>query len=653
MMSDKVLRATVAGPDGGLVVVGTDTDVGKTAFSLLVLHVAADAWDYWKPVETGPSDSAAVRRLAPVAVVHPPLAGFRRPVAPPLAARDEGRSVPAAEEIVAACPATPRRLLVETFGGPLSPLTETQLQIELIRAWNWPAVLVASSRLGAVSRTLSTLRALAGVTVAAVVLIGPPDAYAAVVIAQHSGLPVYSLNVPEGEWTPQALQAAARQQEEILRSVLDHVRQTRERQRQEWATLRERDRAAVWHPYSRLVEPLPPLPVVAAEREFLILADGRRVIDAISSWWTILHGHNHPPLVQALTEAAARLDHVIFAGATHPAAVQLAERLLATLPWPPGGRVFYSDNGSTAVEVALKIAYHYWCLRGQPQRQLFLSLRGGYHGDTFGAMAVGRDPTFFGMFEPFLFEIRQVDIGLDAIAAAFRENGPRLAAMIVEPLVLGAGGMRMYPPPLLQQMAELARSHDVILIVDEVMTGCRTGRRWAMEHAAIVPDIVCAAKTLTGGILPLAATLVSPRIVELFVGDRPQQVLFHGHSFTANPLACAVAAVHEQLLQQSDWRERSACIEQFWRERLLPLRTRRGVRDVRICGTIAAVELELAGGYLTAAAAELRRIALEQDVLLRPLGPVAYAMPPLGISRQSLERIAATFERLIDHVATV
>ncbi|QJW93320.1 adenosylmethionine--8-amino-7-oxononanoate transaminase [Frigoriglobus tundricola] len=657
----------------GIVVTGTDTDAGKTAFALLFLTAFADRFDYWKPVETGDPDSLRLRRLVPTATVHEPLARFRDPVAPALAARREARVMPGAAEICAARPNTAKPLVIETFGSPFSPLTGDTLQVELLRALQAPAVLVTPSKVGAVGRTLTAVRAMtgAGVRPVAVALMGPPDDYAAAQIARHTdGLSVISLQLPEGEWTPESLRAAAERQRAELTRLVEGIggeeptprsgarsaergvrnedpepggpglplRAPRSALRapDDWPA---RDRAVVWHPYTALAGAADPLPVVAAEREFLHLADGRTLIDAVSSWWTILHGHRHPPLVEALTAAAGRLDHVLFAGVTHPAAVELAELILGSVPWT-GGRVFYSDNGSTAVEVALKMAYQFWCHRGEPNRTLFVGFEGGYHGDTFGAMAVGRDPLFFGPFEPLLFRALQVPVSAERLDAALGANAGRVAAVILEPLVQGAGGMRMHTPQELRAIVEVTQRHGVLFIADEVMTGCRTGRLWAHSHSGIVPDLICSAKTLAGGMLPLAVTLASPGIVAAFDTPDRAKTFFHGHSFTANPLACAVAVKNWQLLASQEWLAAAQRIETFWRTRLEPLRGRPGVTDVRVCGTIAAVELDAPGGYLADIGQRVRQLAINRGVLLRPLGPVVYAMPPLCTSDESLVRLA-------------
>lgn len=628
-----------------LIILGTDTDAGKTTFALLWMSAFADRYEYWKPVETGPSDSETVARLVPDAVVHRPCQRFDEPVAPPLAALHQQQSVMPAEAIARHRPMpfrSQRRLLIETFGSPLSPLTHTELQIELVKALAQKAdtILVSSSALGAIGRTLQCREALIahGICPKAVVLIGPADAYAAEQIDRH--VRVYSLgSIPA--WERDAVRHAQQAQRVTLDAIAAALEpEPPEVRAAEAANLHAMDAAAVWHPYTPLQPADPPLPCASAADEFLYLVDGRRVIDAISSWWTILHGHRQPDLMRSLHRAASRFDHVHFAGVTHEPAAWLASWLLRQLPWQ-GGRVFYSDNGSTAVEVALKMAYQFWCHQGEPERKRFVGFEHGYHGDTFGAMAVSRDPVFFGRFEPLLLQADILPLDPTRLDDHLGRMRGKVSAIIVEPLVQAAGGMRMHTPETLQALAAVSRAHDVLFIADEVMTGGgRTGTLLAHQAAGIVPDLICAAKTLAGGVLPLAATLVSPRVVAAFDTADRTRTFFHGHSFTAHPLACAVACANARLLDRPETLARPRAMEAFWTEALGPLRHESHVKDVRIRGSIAAVELDVPGGYLAEVGRAMRLKALEMGVLLRPLGSVLYAMPPFCTSQQSLQRIA-------------
>ncbi len=694
-------------------ILGTDTDAGKTTFAMLFLGKFSSQYEYWKPLESGNSDTQTLQELIPEARCHFPLHRFSQPVAPPLAARQEQIPIPSAQEISTQKPgpmSPGRTLLIETFGSPFSPLNETELQIDLIRAFDLPAVLVSSSALGAIGRTLQGLHALEkhGITPFALVLLGPQDNYAHEQVAQYSkGIPVFSLQPPES-WDQKGIQQAAINQSDVLEQVLSCVPPAKG----ESIDLLDFDRAHLWHPYISLHDPDPPLMVESAQDEYLHLADGRKIIDGISSWWTILHGHRHPVLMDALTKAMSDFDHVLFAGVTHRHAIHLAELLLRTTPWgnakeacgvkraalsvadrtnqdhqsgwhstnaeakdvetraessasalkpchpgtgsdrqqtnSPPGRVFYSDNGSTAVEVALKMAYQFWCHQGEPQRTLFIGFENGYHGDTFGAMAASRDPVFFGRFEPLLFETKIIPVSAERLEETLKQHKGCVSAVIIEPLVQGAGGMQMHTPQELRAIFEVARRHNVLFIADEVMTGGRRlGPLWAHSLANIAPDLICASKTIAGGVLPMAATLAAPHIAAAWETDDRSKTFFHGHSFTAHPLACAVGVTNWTLLLQQD-DSAAKRIETFWTHSFSSLSDNPQVREVRIRGSIAAIELNIAGGYLAEVARTLRQACLYQGVFLRPLGNVLYAMPPLGITQESLEKIAATMRQAVE-----
>jgi len=411
-----------------------------------------------------------------------------------------------------------------------------------------------------------------------------------------------------------------------------------------------RDLACLWHPYTQHGADGPPLPVARARGALLELADGRVLIDAISSWWATLHGHGHPALAEAVARQARELDHVLFAGATHAPAVELAEALLAAAP-AGLSRVFYSDDGSTAVEVALKIAYQRWVHAGEPERTVFVALAGGYHGDTFGAMAVGDPDPFFRAFAPLLFEARRVPPEGGALEAALAELGGRACAVIVEPLVQGAAGMRMHTPAFLRAARAACDRHGVPLIADEVMTGFgRTGALFACAKAGIAPDLLCLAKGLTGGVLPLAVTLATEALYEAFLSPERGKAFFHGHTFTASPLGCAAALASLRLVREEDTPARLDALGARIETALADLRGDVRVLDLRRTGGIVALELRPPpgdrAGYLAALGPRLRAAAVERGVLLRPLGNVLYAMPPSCTTAAEADAIAAAMREL-------
>ena len=404
--------------------------------------------------------------------------------------------------------------------------------------------------------------------------------------------------------------------------------------------LADRDRRVIWHPYTQEQTAPPPLPIASGEGAWLVAEDGGRYLDAISSWWTNIHGHAHPRLVRALADQAARLEHVIFAGMTHEPAVALAEQLTALLRLD---RVFYSDNGSTAVETALKMAYQYWANRGE-RRTRFLMLRDGYHGDTVGAMSVSGLPLFRGHFADLLC---QADIYEGTIA-------DDIAAIIVEPMVQGAGGMLMHSAAFLRDIETQCRAAGCLLIADEVMTGFgRTGRMFAHEHADLSPDIVCLSKGITGGFLPFAATVCSARIYDAFLSDDAARTFFHGHSYTGNPLGCAVALESLRLFEDEHTLARANAIGTRIASHLEPLRDLPHVKEVRGLGAIQVVELAQDGGYLSDVGPRLREAAWQRGVLLRPLGNVLYAMPPLCLNDEEADLIGTTMRELVEGHSTL
>ncbi len=422
-----------------------------------------------------------------------------------------------------------------------------------------------------------------------------------------------------------------------------------------------RDRRYLWHPYTQMLTAPPPVPIVRGEGVWLYTEDGQRILDGISSWWVNIHGHNHPKLTEALIRQARELEHVVFAGCTHRPAVELAEQLVAILP-EGLTRIFYSDDGSTAVEVALKMAYQYWQNRGDSERRVFVALRHAYHGDTFGAMSVSEASVFTEPFAPLLFRVRRAHapycyrcpLGrtypdcqiacLSDLERVLCEEEGRVAAVIVEPMLQGAGGMIVWPAEFLAGVRRLCDRFRTLLIADEVLTGFgRTGRMFACEHAGVRPDIMCLSKAITGGYLPLGVTAATEEIYEAFLSEDRRRTFFHGHSYTANPLACAVAVANLEIFRTEGTLSRVAALERHVRSRLDPLRALPHVGDVRVIGSVGIVELvrdkttKSAAGYLDCVGPMLAAEFLRRGLLLRPLGNVLYFMPPYVITESEAE----------------
>lgn len=416
-------------------------------------------------------------------------------------------------------------------------------------------------------------------------------------------------------------------------------------------TLLRDDARFVWHPYTQHFRAPSPVPIASARGSWLYDTDGRAILDAISSWWVTTHGHAHSAIADAIADQARTLDQVIFAGFTHEPAVRLAEALVARLPQGLT-RVFYSDDGSTAVEVAIKLSLQSFSNAGQPRR-LIAALENAYHGDTFGAMAAGARGVFTHMYEPLLFDVARLpdpSAGdtLAALDALIADRGHELAAVIVEPLVLGASGMRVWSESVLRGIRERTQAAGVHLIADEVMTGFgRTGPMFACERAGVCPDLICLSKGITGGLLPLGATVATEAIFEAFSSDDRRKTFFHGHSYTANPIACAAALASLRLFDD-DSRAARARIEALHAERLAALRGARGVKQVRQIGTVAAIELDAPAGYLSDIGRELAAFALREGVLLRPLGNVAYCLPPYCTGNDELGHVYDLVHRFLD-----
>jgi adenosylmethionine-8-amino-7-oxononanoate aminotransferase len=408
------------------------------------------------------------------------------------------------------------------------------------------------------------------------------------------------------------------------------------------------DRAHVWHPYASMLDPVPPLPVAGAAGVRLRLADGRELIDATASWWTAIHGYRHPVLDSALADQAKTLPHVMFGGLTHAPAAALAELLVQVTP-EPLRHVFFADSGSVSVEVAIKMAVQYWHSRGRPAKSRLLTVRGGYHGDTFGAMSVcdpvnGMHHLFAALVPRQVFAARP-PAGFDAapdeaylaeLDALMAQHRDELAAVVVEPVVQNAGGINMYAPAYLAHLRRLCDEHDVLLIADEIAVGFgRTGALFGCDHAGIAPDIMCLGKGLTGGYLSLAATLCTARVAEGICRGEAR-VLMHGPTYMANPLACAVGVASVELLLAGPWRARVAAVEGWLRTGLAPARDLPGVADVRVLGAVGVIQ--------TAAPVDVQAVqavAVRHGVWLRPFNDLIYAMPPYVATEDDIATVTA------------
>ena len=672
-----------------LCITGTDTDAGKTFVTAGLARAALKLGRrvlLLKPVQTGVTpesggrapqapDVAVYLRAAPGADARA-LALFTDPCSPHLAARREGRSLDAAALAgrvwSAIADANADLVLIEGAGGLLTPLNDRETLADLFAALRFPLLLVTGNKLGAVNHALLSLEATKarGLAVLGTVMSAPQPAADelgalirddnASIIAGIGGAPCLA-DLP---WLPDfPAPEAADRLAALLTPVLSALAAASEAGRHETRAGGENhlpragagaaapdshatdaltpesllafDREHIWHPYTSALHPLTAREAVATQGTRIRLRDGRELVDGMASWWCAVHGYRHPYLMKALREQAARMPHVMFGGLTHEPAVRLAGQLVQAAP-PGLERVFFSDSGSVAVEVAVKMAVQYHQALGNPRRRRLVALRGAYHGDTIGAMSLcdpetGMHRLFTGVLPEQLFAPRpecRFDRPYDpapalALENLLREHGEDIAALVLEPVVQGAGGMWMYHPDYLARARELCDACGCLLVADEIATGFgRTGRYFACEHAGVTPDILCVGKALTGGVMGFAATLATNRVA-LGISEAGG-VFMHGPTFMGNPLACAVASASLDLLADGGWRADVARIEAGLRAGLEPCRDLPGVADVRVLGAVGVLEMK---APVNVEAAQ-DYFVNKRGVWIRPFGRLIYVMPP-------------------------
>jgi adenosylmethionine-8-amino-7-oxononanoate aminotransferase len=410
----------------------------------------------------------------------------------------------------------------------------------------------------------------------------------------------------------------------------------------------------IWYPFTQMKTQLPPVTMHRGKGLYLYDEHGNGYMDLVSSWWVNIHGHSHPKIAQAIGTQAATLEHVLLADFNHPAALTFSRKLCDVLD-PSLSHIFFSDNGSTAVEVSLKMAIQYWRNENQPQRNRFLSFNGAYHGDTFGAMAMGKTSGFYGPFMDYLFATDSLPLpttwwedadvedketqALAALKAHLEQHGHETIAMLIEPLMQGATGMHMHRPVFLEKAIQLCRAYGILIIFDEVMTGFgRLGKMFAYEHLEARPDIICLAKGITGGFLPMAVTVCNDQIYEAFLSDAITKTFVHGHSYTANPLGCAAGIASLEVFEEEHTLNKIQTIEAAHKRLALALLETGLITKLRLYGTIAAFEPKLEAPYGSDASLHMRKLFLDKGLILRPLGNVIYILPPYCITEEELTR---------------
>lgn len=672
-----------------LCITGTDTDAGKTLVTAALARAATAAGKavlVIKPVQTGCTRDSAGQPQAPDVCVCREAAPDAAATAlvllepacsPHLAARSAGIVLSpgdlAARVRQAALAGEADLVLIEGAGGLMTPLNDKDVLADLFAELECPLLLVVGNRLGAVNHALLTIEVARskGLQLAGFVATEPtPAAQEAeqalrldnlASIEGLGGLPCLAV-IPylEGLNGDKAQRAAAWAQaacamEPVLEALEKHNPDRVGQDSQE--ALLAFDRAHLWHPYTSALAPQRTWQAVRTRGARITLRDGRELVDGMASWWCAIHGYNHPALLAALRHQAARMPHVMFGGLTHEPAVALGRALLDMVP-PGLEHVFLADSGSVSVEVAVKMALQYQAALGAPNKTRILALRGGYHGDTFGAMSVCdpetgmhhlfRDALPAQLFAPrpaCRFDAPYDPASFQAVATLLEDHAATVAAVILEPIVQGAGGMWFYHPAYLRQVRDACDKHGCLLIADEIATGFgRTGRLFACEHAGITPDILCVGKGLTGGVLSLAATLTSRAVAEGL--SHAGGVLMHGPTYMANPLACAVACASLALLANGAWAAEVARLEAGLRQGVLPCASLPGVRDARVLGAIGVLEMDAPVNTEV-----LQAFFVQKGVWIRPFGRLIYVMPPYVSTDEDVTLLTRAMREAVEESA--
>ncbi len=658
----------------GYFITGTDTGVGKTRATAALLRAFLDLGLpalAIKPIQTGCVETDGrlvaedVEEYARLASPHFPAGypntccrEYRPACSPHLAARLAGETL-APETLTNEIFTLGRDhmpLLVEGAGGAAVPLSDSATTLDLMHRLGLSIIVVADNKLGMINHALMTVEAVRnrGLEVAGVVINNttPPGDDADLrkenirAVALHGNVPILAEIPWLGKKDGDAL--FIERMAEVAKLLAD-----REKERGKAENGLAFDRDHLWHPYTSALNPLPSVKVTGAQGTRIVLDDGTKLVDGMASWWCAIHGYNHPALNRAAHEQIGRMSHVMFGGLTHDPAIDLGRALLNMAP-DGLEHIFFADSGSVSVEVAIKMALQYMQADGQTDRVRLLTVRGGYHGDTCGAMSVcdpdsGMHHLFNGLLPRQIFAPRpRCRFGdpfdpadLDEMRAILDQHGQEIAAIIVEPIVQGAGGMHFYHPEYLRGLRELADHHQILLILDEIATGFgRTGKLFACEWANITPDILCLGKALTGGTMTLAATLATAKVARTLSAEGG--VLMHGPTFMGNPLACAVAKASLDLLRQTDWQGKIRNIQAWLTEALTPCRDLEGVDDVRVLGAIGVVEMQHSVNV-----PRLQQFFIRQGVWLRPFGRLIYAMPPYVITADEVALIGRTISSAI------